>query len=657
MPSGFRSVALWELLFGAVLCVAVYYPGLHGDFIFDDITNIVQNEQLRVDELTFDGLRAAAFSSDAGVLKRPVSMLTFWGNYLTAGLNPFYFKLTNLLIHLLNGIALFWLARLLARGSERAQRLGSAHTDGIAVAIALIWLLHPLNLTSVLYVVQRMTSLCATFTILGLLCYVAGRQRLVRGESGFPLIILGMVGFGTLAVLTKENGVLLPFYIVATELTLFRFSGLAAQDRRMLIAFFLLTAAFPIVAATVFLALDPSWLTQQYTSRDFTLAERLLTEPRVLCLYLFWVFVPTRAGLGLFHDDIPVSHSLLDPPTTILAIVAIIAASSAAILFRKRAPLFAFAVCWYLAGHALESSIIALELVHEHRNYLPMFGPLFAAVYWLHQISVKAIPRARFAVPALFALALSSVTLGRSLDWSDLQRLNLTTARDHPDSVRANYEAGTALGNVALRDPVLASVVYDDAKAHFERATWLDDSAVSPLFGVILLDASAKRPLDERSMDRLATRLASMRMRPTVIEPFRGFLEWITKGVVVVPEHLVVKLFESAIGNPTADHRTRAMLFSMLSGYFFGVAGNKQEAVGLALTAVEEDPEQPAHHISLANLALLLGNVELASRETEAAKRVDLLGRFALDIRRLSAALTNPGAEGDVAVSTDVASR
>jgi hypothetical protein len=645
------TAQLAALLLGLVACCAVYYPGLQGDFVFDDWPNIIQNQRLQIDELTFDAARAAALSAEPGALKRPISMLSFWANYYTTGLNPFYFKVTNLAIHLLNGLALFWLTRVLLRCfAARNTVLSPAARDAIALATAVVWLLHPLNVTSVLYVVQRMTSLSAMFQILGVVSYLKGRERLARGESGFPLILAGFGVLGCFAVLAKENGVLLPFYVAAIELGLLRFSGVEPTARGRLQVFLLLTAALPLIAAVAFLTLDPSWLLEQYQHRAFTLSERLLTEARVLWLYLAWLVVPTRASLGLFHDDVAISHGLLDPPTTLAAIIGLVAICAAAIRFRNRAPMLTFAVQWFLAGHALESSVIGLELVHEHRNYLPIFGPLLAAAYALWQIAARIPTMARYAIPGLFLAAYSTITFARSLDWSDLQTLQLAAARDHPGSPRSNHEAGTALGNLALRNPELAPRVYEEAKGYLERAAALDEASTSSLFGMILLDATIERPAGETDLARLEARLRSVPLRPTVIGQFQSLVDWTIKGTVELPAQSVSRLFESALGNPTADRSTRGALLSVFSSYYYSI-GRLQDAVSLALASVEEDPTHPVNHISLAKLATLLGNFELAAREIESGRRADTIGRFEREFKSVAASLEKAESESDARAS------
>jgi hypothetical protein len=157
---------------------------------------------------------------------------------------------------------------------------------------------------------------------------------------------------------------------------------------------------------------------------------------------------------------------------------------------------------------------------------------------------------------------------------------------------------------------------------------------------MLLLDASAAHPLDGTTIDRLADRLATTSSPLTVIEPFRSFLEWIRRDVVEVPEEVVVRLFTSALDNPTIRPKNRALLFSQLSSYFH-IVGNVQEAVTTAIAAIEEDPSEPAHHISLANLAMLHSNFELAAAEIDAANRMDSLGRWALETRKLSETLAS----------------
>ena len=190
------AVLLALILIGA----AVYAPGLSGDFIFDDYANIVDNSALRPDAVTFKTLISAAVSSDSGPLKRPLASLSFLANYHFFGVSPFSFKMTNLVIHLFNGCLVFWLLRGVLPRILRQP----ADTVAIAGLTAIVWAVHPINLTGVLYIVQRMTSLAATFTLLAMICYVRARARTIDEPARRNLVLWsGVFIFGLLAILTK----------------------------------------------------------------------------------------------------------------------------------------------------------------------------------------------------------------------------------------------------------------------------------------------------------------------------------------------------------------------------------------------------------------------------------------------------------------------
>jgi len=626
------------ILLAVALTVAVYFPGLSGDFIFDDGPNITENTRLQTTELTLDGIRQAAFSADSGMLKRPISMLTFWVNYYLHGLDPYWFKVTNLLVHLLTGGALFVLAKFLLESPAMRRSVAddrSSSGTAIALAVATLWLVHPLNLTAVLYVVQRMTSLSALFIVLGLLCYVAGRRRQLQGRNGFTLILIGLFGFGALAVLSKENGALLPFFIVVVELTLFRFIASDAATTRKLKAFNVVISLVPILAIVLFLLTHPDWVTRQYETRDFTLAERLLTQARVLWLYLKWTLIPSPFELGLYHDDIAVSKSLFDPVTTIVSIAGLAGLLTAACVYRRKFPLFSFGVLWFFVGHALESSFIGLELVYEHRNYLPIMGPLLCAVAAVR----LALDNVRWPVRAAVALgvvvALSFVTLTRAVDWGDMNRLRMALVRHHPNSPRANFEAGFALATAALSNPQLIDSRYSQIKAYFERSTDLDENSINGLFALILLDSTRNHTIDGTVLESLKKRLAESPLPFTTVGAFRSLLDWMIKGAVSLPQEDVRELFEAALGNPTASPRTLATLLSVFSAYQYSVVGDLQAAVSLAMAAVEMDPSEPVHRLSLADLAYKLGNNGIAQAALAEASRRDKLGRFTAQIKTM----------------------
>ena len=191
------------LLLSLVLALSafVYLPGISGPWIFDDYTNLIHNSYVKVQTLSPDALRQAAYSLKAGPLQRPISMISFALNhYFAGGMNTTTpYKLNNLVIHIFNGLLVFWFLRLvlsrlikITRGRMPAWRISPQATTLLASAGSMLWLIHPIQITSVLYVVQRMTELSALFTFLGLIAYLMGRSRVTHGEKGWVLPVLAL---------------------------------------------------------------------------------------------------------------------------------------------------------------------------------------------------------------------------------------------------------------------------------------------------------------------------------------------------------------------------------------------------------------------------------------------------------------------------------
>ena len=187
----------------AVLGWTVYLPGLPGNFVYDDFSNIVQNQSVHIDNLDIHSLSAAAGGTTAGPLKRPISMLSFALNWYFGGIDPLPYKLVNIAIHVLNGIMVFFFLGLLLKRMQPGMSVGVQSM--IALASALAWTLHPINLSSVLYIVQRMNSLAALFTLLGLWVYLRGRSRPELTTTSLVAVLLAAAVFGVMAALSKEN--------------------------------------------------------------------------------------------------------------------------------------------------------------------------------------------------------------------------------------------------------------------------------------------------------------------------------------------------------------------------------------------------------------------------------------------------------------------
>ena len=255
----------------------------------------------------------------------------------------------------------------------------------------------------------------------------------------------GLLGFGTLGVLSKENAVLTPIFAAALEFTLFAnewpwrlWSGLSTRAKGILVA----GGTAAVIAASIAVV---DYALPGYGHRSFSLTERIMTEGRVLLFYLSLILLPRISAFGLYHDDIAVSTSLFDPWTTLPAMLVIIALLALAVFLRRSQPLLSLGILWFFIGHLLESTVISLELAHEHRNYLASVGPLLVVVH-LITLGVKRLKLPRlWAVLPVVALVFGLTTFQRAEQWSDLNMMYRYDALHHPHSARSQGSLGWLL--------------------------------------------------------------------------------------------------------------------------------------------------------------------------------------------------------------------
>jgi len=580
----------------ALIAVVAYWPGLGGDFWFDDNANIVRNAAVKIQSLRVSDLLQAWDSSlDPFPRSRPLAMLTFGVNHAVGGLDPFGFKLTNLLLHVVTGTLLFVTLSAMATqylSLEGRGRADSASPQWWALFAAALWLLHPLQVSTVLYVVQRMTILATLAVLLGIYLYLLGRQRLVeRRRSGY-LLVIAAFACAPLGALAKETSLLLPLLLLVLEATLLRLRGLAGVPRRFVGGILLIAAVVPTVAAMAYLAAHPDLL--NFTGRSFGLEERLLTQARVLWFYLGLVVIPDSALLGFYHDDFQASAGWLTPWTTLPAVLGLLGVVLAALVVRRRFPLFSFAVLFFLAGHLLESTVFPLELVFEHRNYLPSIAPLFALAYIPYSLCVSSRSRCVAAsVSALVPLVLVLVTAGRVADWSNLGNLITTEVERHPESPRANYHYGQLLMST-VQDPELKTAALDLADEHFRKAAELSGNHLDGLFGLVLTDLTRGHSPDPVTIAELKDRLSRVPLSPLNVN-FNQFVvlaRWhLEPRAKLAPEDFL-GIFNAALDNPTLPSVARASILNGLRVYSLKVLGDPREAIRygeLAMAAAPSD--------------------------------------------------------------------
>jgi hypothetical protein len=631
------EIVIW--IAAAGLLVAVYWPGLHGSFFFDDQPNILLAEGVKLESFSIDGLRQALTSRSAGLSARPLSQLSFALNYYFCGFNPFTFKVTNLVIHGLNGILVFLLAFELIGASHGQQPRNQLRA--MAGVVAGIWLLSPIQLTPVLFVVQRMTSLAALFTLSGLLLHIRGRRKDHPWRNTAVLFFAWGVAW-PLAWFSKETAALFPAFVATWEILIRRkvHGGLDMFGK-----LYCGLALISVLAILVYLSTPAgTWLWAGYSFRPFTAGQRLLTESRVLWDYLGMILTPQISAFTLHHDDIPFSTDWLTPWTTVPAMVGLAGLAGMVWWGRNQAPLASFGIAWFLIGHSLESSFLPLEIAYEHRNYLPIFGICMVLADVLLRLAVRpgASRTAAVTLTAAILVYFSFVTAMRAQIYSDETFRTQMETQYHPDSPRANYEAGLALTR-SLGKGQGNLPAFSMARASFSRATKLDKNDKFGLLGLLYLDCRAGLAGDGKSVDELAKRLRLTPFSPGDSTAMYSLKDMSIAGTVCLARADVDRLFSAALENTGISPRTRIILYSWHADYLWLGAHDVPAAKQALSQSLALAPDNPSNRLKWTQLLLLSGDIKGARETLQALSRNHYYGEERQTISALSAALFPTG--------------
>lgn len=422
----------------STILVILYAGTLHSPWILDDQHNILDNPPLHITDLSLASLKATFFTQpfSPGTLYRPLACASFALNWFFGQDNPVGYHIVNISIHIFTAFFLYLVCLELLRhllSPNKFRQSGHA----IALFASLLWAINPIQTQAVTYIVQRMASLAALFSIISIYFFLKARSN----QSPSWRVIYGttsLTGY-ICAVGSKENAIFLPVSILLIEYLLFRSTNRLFKKTSKLKPrhfFFISTFIASLILGVIYLALPQL----NYDERTFTLSDRILTQPRVLILYLSQIFFPLASRLSLEHD-INLSSTFFSPWTTIPAIGTCIALIAVGLLAHKKVPLLSMALLFFFLNHAVESTIIPLEMIFEHRNYLPSLF-LFLPIAWWWCLLVDR-PSARFICPVLIAGAVSVMiffgvnTFVRNQAWSSAMLLMQDTYAKAPNSNRA----------------------------------------------------------------------------------------------------------------------------------------------------------------------------------------------------------------------------
>jgi len=420
------------LIAAALLCflvLAVYFDSFDAGWQFDDKPNILNNRYIHLRDLKPESLVQTLFTQPTNPneigdnLYRPISFLTLAINWYFGKDKVLGYHIINLLIHCLATTFLF-IAILNIFQTPNVKEKFNRNRYVIAFLSTALWAINPIQTQAVTYIVQRMASLAAMFYILSLLCYI--KCRLSSSSPHRIFFLLGCALSFLLGLGSKENAAMLPVSLMLIELTCFqRFNWRWGDGKKYY--------SGSVIAGGVIIIVFGVWffnsnifnsLLNSYQHRPFTFSERLLTEPRILIFYLSQIFFPLPGRLSIEHD-VPLSISLFQPWTTLPAILLTVLLIGLGISQLRKRPTIALALLFFFINHIIESTVLPLELIFEHRNYLPsmfLFLPIAAGLQWFYDDCVSKkrllIAGALAGLAAAVIVCLGVGTFVRNLAWA-----------------------------------------------------------------------------------------------------------------------------------------------------------------------------------------------------------------------------------------------
>lgn len=612
-----------------VLTVAAYRPGLNGTYLFDDYPNIVDNPGVKPANASMASLARAALSSPSSEFKRPLSSLTFGANYLATGLDPYWMKFTNLLIHLLNGFLVFLVARRVLQRLAETENHGDAQRADISAAlVAGAWLLLPINLTGVLYVVQRMESLANLFVLAGLLGYLRVRSKMQtrRARRDVVLAICWLVVPTGLGLLAKETAVMLPLYAFAAEVILYRLKSYVpaqpAPQRDLRIQFtYVCILLIPMVVGLAWIL--PGLLRASgWSTRDFTLSTRLLTEARVVMDYLGWTVLPTPEALSFYHDDFAVSRNLISPWTTLTSVAGVTGLLASTCISRRRFPTIALGLAWFVACQLLTSTILPLELVYEHRNYFASVGVLIAVVPPLAQPSLfaknahwmRAVPKIGPFILTLLFVTWTAVTGITAAAWGTPLSLAIELAARAPASPRAQYELGRTFIILSGYDP--ASPFAARAYAPLEAAAAIPGSGILPEQALIFFNARMHRNIKNEWWDSIERKLRTRKVTVQDESALASLVQCKRTDQCDLPTDQLTRAFLAALSHPERSAR----LIATYGDFAWNELNDHTLGLRMLKEAIAAKPGEPAYRVSHIRMLLAEGrNAEARSERNDLA--------------------------------------
>jgi Tfp pilus assembly protein PilF len=457
----------------AFIGMIVYSNTIYSPFIFDDLSNIVNNPQIM--DLSFSGM------ADTFYTRRAIGIISFQINYFFFGWNVPGYHITNIIIHIVASLAVYRLMQLLMiteymtnKADDWFRRLP------LPLFAALLFVAHPVQTQAVTYIVQRYASLAALFYLAAIISFLTARINQVN--SGRIFTVRSVAWFFAalcsvfLAFNTKEIAYTLPLAILLVELVFFRSTPkkifwivIASASTVFAVMLKYVSAAYSVRDAISLI--DEATRLQTITTRS----DYLFTQFKVIMTYMRLIFLPVNQRLDY---DFVLSRTFMDWRVLCSFLVILTLSLTAFWLLkvsRDGSPhlrLIAFGILWFFLTLSVESSVIPIiDLIFEHRLYLPLFGAVTAVpsavmmLAWRGEMSGKAVCIGFLLVSLLLAFT----AYNRNSVWSSEVSIWTDAVNKSPESARAWNNLGGVY--IKQKDPlnslkaIIRSIELDPSKA------------------------------------------------------------------------------------------------------------------------------------------------------------------------------------------------
>ncbi|RME81074.1 MAG: tetratricopeptide repeat protein [Planctomycetota bacterium] len=474
-PKDGSSLSFITLLF--FITFLCYFNSLWGDFVFDDIHLVKQNpwvQSITTSKTAVQQSSKAISYKDShpfsihsledfqkkgfNLSYRPLRNLSYaWDALLSqtfsGRLIPFYFHLTNLLLHTINVFCIFWILKLLGFNPSSAA-MG-----------ALFFAIHPVQTESVTYISGRRDLLAGSFLILSFGLYLRTlqeSQRTPKRWAHYWLIYLLFLA----SLLTKEIAYLFPPLLLVYHFHKKEFPSSPLYHLLLWITAFLMGFLFLFWQNPIAIGFAK---TGYWGGSIFT---AFLSFCRAFWKYIQLVLFPLFLTVDYSFHAFPPSMGFLRPWTTLPSLLGLFLFLFA--IFRYYDKLWAFALCWFLLFLLPVSQIIPHpERMAEHYLYLSLFGGSILLAFFLQ--------KKPFLLPffALILLLLGGRTILRNRDWQDSYHLWQSAVKVYPQCARAQMAFGKALlekGDECSKKKSKQKEYWKEALGHIQKALVLSQN-------------------------------------------------------------------------------------------------------------------------------------------------------------------------------------